>query len=98
MVPSQIESLAITIAKSAQELRTQLAQHGLEEPSFAANCPPKSLPPAVDEARNALMHAACEIQDLLLDPADLLRSYATVGPVNLFLLTFSLGHRIFDLV
>ncbi|KAJ5825967.1 Sterigmatocystin 8-O-methyltransferase [Penicillium riverlandense] len=78
MTSSTIESLATTIAKSAQELRTLLAQHDLEEPSFAADCPPSmDLPPAVDEARNTLLHAACEIQDLLLDPADLLRSYAT---------------------
>lgn len=81
MSSSRIESLATTIAESAQELRTLLAQHGLEEPSFAADYPTSmALPPAVDEARNALLHAACEIQDLLLDPADLLRSYAAVSP------------------
>jgi hypothetical protein len=80
MASSRIDSLATTIAESAQELRTLLAQHDMAEPSFSADCPPStSLPPAVDEARNALLHAACEIQDLLLDPADLLRSYAVVG-------------------
>lgn len=81
MSQSRIESLATTIAESAQELRTLLAQHGLKEPSFAADYPTSmALSPAVDEARNALLHAACEIQDLLLDPADLLRSYAAVSP------------------
>ncbi|QQK40505.1 Sterigmatocystin 8-O-methyltransferase [Penicillium digitatum] len=78
MVSSRIESLASVIAESAHELRTLLAEHSLEEPSFAADCPISiALPPAVDAARNALLHAACEIQDLLLDPADLLRTYAT---------------------
>ncbi|RAH87431.1 S-adenosyl-L-methionine-dependent methyltransferase [Aspergillus japonicus CBS 114.51] len=74
---SRIESLATTIADSAQQLRTLLAQYEIDEPSFAATCPPSlALPPPVEAARNALLHAACEIQDLLLDPADLLRSYA----------------------
>lgn len=86
MVPSRIESLANIIAQSAQELRDLLAQYGLEEPSFSAECPSSgALPPAVDKARNALLHAACEIQDLLLDPADLLRSYASVSQLELSL-------------
>ncbi|THC92138.1 hypothetical protein EYZ11_008383 [Aspergillus tanneri] len=74
---SRIEALATTIADSARTLRTLLAQHGLEEPSFAADCPWTPLPSALDKARNAVLDAACEIQDLLLDPADLLRSYAS---------------------
>lgn len=85
MAPSRLESLATTIAESTQELRTLLAQHGLEEPSFEADYLPSiALPPAADEARNALLHAACEIQDLLLDPADLLRSYAAVSQFSSF--------------
>lgn len=85
---SRIESLATTIADSAQQLRTLLAQHGIEEPSFSATCPPSlALPPPVEAARNALLHAACEIQDLLLDPADLLRSYASVRRLGSSLLT-----------
>ncbi|GLA09588.1 hypothetical protein AnigIFM60653_011919 [Aspergillus niger] len=75
---SRIEFLATTIADSVQQLRILLAQHGIEEPSFSATCSPSlALPPHVEAARNALLHAACEIQDLLLDPADLLRSYAS---------------------
>ncbi|KAJ6005139.1 Sterigmatocystin 8-O-methyltransferase [Penicillium herquei] len=77
MASSQIDHLVSTITKSAQELRTLLAQHDLKEPSFSSDCPTSiDFPPAVDEARNNLLHAACEIQDLLLEPADLLRSYA----------------------
>lgn len=88
MVSSRIESLASVIAESAHELRTLLAEHSLEEPSFAADCPISiALPPAVDAARNALLHAACEIQDLLLDPADLLRTYATVSQPSPFSLS-----------
>lgn len=80
MTSSRIQSLATTIAESAQQLRTLLVEHGLDEPSFAAECPPSmNLPPSMDDARNNLLNAACEIQDLLLDPTDLLRSYATVG-------------------
>lgn len=80
MAPSRIQFLATTIAESAQQLRSLLVEHELDEPSFAAECPPSlALPPSIDDVRNNLLNAACEIQDLLLDPTDLLRSYATVG-------------------
>ncbi|UDD63752.1 hypothetical protein AFCA_011013 [Aspergillus flavus] len=96
---SRIEALATTIADSANQLQSLLAQHGIDEPSFAATCPPSlALPPPVEAARNALLHAACEIQDLLLDPADLLRSYATNKHANLialhFIQQFNIGHLV----
>ncbi|QKX63748.1 uncharacterized protein TRUGW13939_10919 [Talaromyces rugulosus] len=97
MASSRIDSLATTIAESAQELRTLLAQHGMAEPSFSADCPASTvLPPAVDEARNVLLRTACEIQDLLLDPANLLRSYAVHA--NLVLLHFIQQFNIGQLV
>ncbi|KAJ5280911.1 Sterigmatocystin 8-O-methyltransferase [Penicillium angulare] len=97
MASSRIDSLATAIAASAQELRTLLAEHDLEEPSFSMNYPTSvKFPPALDEARNNLLHAACEIHDLLLDPADLLRSYA--AHANLVSLHFIQQFNIANLV
>ncbi|KNG81606.1 hypothetical protein ANOM_010133 [Aspergillus nomiae NRRL 13137] len=94
---SRIEALATTIADSAKQLQSLLAQHGIDEPSFAATCPPSlALPPPVEAVRNALLHAACEIQDLLLDPADLLRSYATHAHLIAlhFIQQFNIAHLV----
>ncbi|EQK98076.1 hypothetical protein G6O67_007694 [Ophiocordyceps sinensis] len=71
--PSRIAQLAATITKSVARLDEIMSINRLQEPSFDEDAPSVVFPKEALEARDAILDAAAEVSDLLLDPPALLR-------------------------
>lgn len=77
MHSSRILELASAISTSVGSINEYLELKGLPTPSFDPDAP-RSLPDEIDAARNAVLDATLELHDLLLEPADLLRTFGSV--------------------
>lgn len=82
--PSRIAQLAATITKSVARLDEILSINRLQEPSFDEDAPSVVFPKEALEARDAILDAAAEVSDLLLDPPALLRKNGAVRPPPLY--------------
>lgn len=87
-VPRIIE-LAALIQKSVIKLQENLDAVGAPTPSFEENAP--LLPTDVDEARDAILDATSELNDLLTEPINLIHRLARVcylhisGPKRIYI-------------
>lgn len=73
----RILELASVISTSVSSINEYLGLNGLPTPSFDPDAP-RILPNEIDAARNAVLDATAELHDLLLEPADLLRTFGSV--------------------
>lgn len=71
---SRIVQLAAIVSTSVAEIDAVLAAKGLSSPSFDEDAP-DSLPQEVSAAKDAVLDAAAELRDLLLDPLDQVYKY-----------------------
>lgn len=78
MAPTKsILQLSEQIAASAAKLNQVLTAKGLQAPSFHEDNT-FSVPAEASDARDAILDAAAELQDLLLDPMTLIHSHGAV--------------------
>lgn len=68
------------ISNSVGSINEYLGLRGLPTPSFDPNAP-RILPDEIEAARNAVLDATSELHDLLLEPADLLRTFGSVRQI-----------------
>jgi hypothetical protein len=76
-VPRIVE-LAAQISSSVTKLQEKLTAQGAATPSFAENGP-ELLPDDVSSLKDAVLDAAAELHEILLDPLLLLFKFASVN-------------------
>ena len=81
MHSNRILELASVISTSVSSINQYLGSTGLPTPSFDPDAP-RVLPDKIDAARNAVLDATSELHDLLLEPADLLRTLGSVRHID----------------
>lgn len=73
MAVSRIVQLAETIQSNTSKVDTHFTLQNLPSPSFDHDFP-ASLPEEIEQARNAIIHAADEISELMQGPSQLLET------------------------
>jgi hypothetical protein len=74
---ARIAHLAAQISEASDALNGVLDKKSITGPSFDTES--SGLPRELDALRNKILDATSELHDLLLPPADLLKTYATVS-------------------
>jgi hypothetical protein len=73
----RIVELAAIVSKSVGELQTTLDSRGIPSPSFDEDAPTR-LPDECNKAQDAVLDAAKELYDLLLEPTTLILKNSSV--------------------
>ncbi|CAG9983505.1 unnamed protein product [Clonostachys byssicola] len=73
----RIVELAAQISSSVTELQERLSAQGIPSPSFAEDSPP-DFPADLESLRDSVIDATAELNELLLDPLQLLYRFAAI--------------------
>jgi hypothetical protein len=92
MSTSRIIELATIINKGVVELQDIVTNKGLPSPSFAESAP-YLIPDEASGAQDAVLDATAELQDLLLDPLNLLYRHGAVSHFSRFVHKISVPNR-----